>query len=254
MGGVHHAAAPLAGFGPAHRLAPQCKVAGTVLFILAVVATPRHAVWAHGAYAVLLIVVCLSARVPLGAVLSRLWIELPFLGFALALPFVGRGERVHVVGLSLSRPGLWGAWSILAKGTLGVAATALMLSVTTVPDVLAGLSRLRMPATLVAIASFMVRYIEVIGDELRRMRIARLSRCHDPRWFWQAQAVASTAGALFVRSYERGERVHTAMLSRGYSGTMHVQSARRAPAADWAVVGAVVLSAWSLCALAWITT
>jgi cobalt/nickel transport system permease protein len=68
----------------------------------------------------------------------------------------------------------------------------------------------------------MVRYLDVITEEMRRMKIARLSRGYDPRWIWQAKALASSMGALFIRAYERGERVHLAMVSRGYSGTMPV--------------------------------
>ena len=41
-------------------------------------------------------------------------------------------------------------------------------------------------------------------------------RGDDPRWIWQVRALARTAGALFVRAYERGERVYVAMLARGY--------------------------------------
>jgi cobalt/nickel transport system permease protein len=48
------------------------------------------------------------------------------------------------------------------------------------------------------------------------MRIARIARGDDPRWIWQVRALARTAGALFVRAYERGERVYIAMLARGY--------------------------------------
>lgn len=32
--------------------------------------------------------------------------------------------------------------------------------------------------------------------------------------------LARSLGTLFVRSYERGERVHLAMLSRGYAGSL----------------------------------
>ena len=88
------------------------------------------------------------------------------------------------------------------------------------PELLQGLERLRMPKPIVAITSFMVRYGDVVTDDMRRMRIARESRGYDPRWFWQAKAVATSAGALFIRSYERGERVYVAMLSRGYDGSM----------------------------------
>ena len=80
---------------------------------------------------------------------------------------------------------------------------------------------------MVGIASFMVRYGEVLAGDLRRMRIARLSRGDDPRWLWQVRGIARTAGALFVRSYERGERVYVAMLARGYGFAPEPAAARR---------------------------
>ena len=94
----------------------------------------------------------------------------------LLLPFVATGPRIDVLGLSVSEPGLQGAWALLAKGTLGVLA-ALLLAATTEPrDLLAGLARLRVPRQLVEIMGFMVRYLDVITGEMRRMRIARASR------------------------------------------------------------------------------
>ena len=72
------------------------------------------------------------------------------------------------------------------------------------------------------IASLMVRYLDVVHGELRRLQVARVSRADDPRWLWQSKAVAATAGTLFIRSFERGERVHQAMLSRGFDGHLPV--------------------------------
>ena len=108
------------GHSPVHELA-EAKVAATVLFVFAVVVTPREAFWAFGLDAAIVIAVALVAAVPLGRLARRLVIELPFLAFALFLPFIGQGERVQVGFLSLSVAGLWGAWNILIKGTLGVA-------------------------------------------------------------------------------------------------------------------------------------
>ena len=123
--------------------------------------------------------------------------------------------------------GLWGAWNILVKGTLGVATTVILAASTPIPELLQGLDRLRVPKAFTSVAGFMVRYLDVITEEMRRMKIARLSRGYDPRWIWQAKALASSMGALFIRAYERGERVHLAMVSRGYSGTMPVVGQRR---------------------------
>jgi cobalt/nickel transport system permease protein len=211
--------------GPLHRLPPQCKLLATVLFVFAVVATPKEQFWAFGVDAAMIALAAAIGRVPLTTVARRLVIEVPFLLFAVLLPFVGRGPRVDVLGLSLSETGLWAAWNIVVKGTLGVAATVVMASTTSIPHILAGLERLRVPRTLVAITAFMIRYGDVIGDELRRMRIARESRGAGSGRLGQARAVATSAGALFVRSYERGERVYLAMASRGYVGSMPVRDA-----------------------------
>ena len=234
-----------------HRLSPQCKLLATFLFVLVVVSTPREAFWAFGVEAGMLGGTALVSRVPIATILRRLTFELPFVAFAVLLPIVGRGERVDVVGVSLSVSGLWAAWNILIKGTLGVAATALLTATTPIPSILHGLERLRLPKVFVAICAFMVRYADVVTGELHRMRVARESRGHDPRWIWQARAVASSAGALFIRSFERGERVYLAMLSRGYDSSMPLLQHHRASRAEWAIAlslptaaAAVSLTAW----------
>ena len=66
----------------------------------------------------------------------------------------------------------------------------------------------------------MLRYLNVINDELTRMKIARESRGFEATGIRSWPILAQTVGALFIRSYERGERVYLAMLSRGYAGTM----------------------------------
>jgi cobalt/nickel transport system permease protein len=233
------------------RLPPPCRIAATTLFVFAVVATPREAWWAFALHAALLAAVARHAGVGARVVVRRLRLELPFVAFAALLPIVASGERVDVAGVSLSVAGLWAAWNILAKSTLGVAAASVLAATTPVPDLLAGMERLRVPRVLVAITGSMARYGEVIADEMRRMRIARLSRGHDPRWIWQARAVAAGAGALFVRSYERGERVYVAMRARGFEGVLPPLGALPASRSQWAVAltvptagAAVALGAW----------
>ena len=85
---------------------------------------------------------------------------------------------------------------------------------------LLGLERLRLPQQLVQIMGFMIRYVDVVTDEMRRMRIARESRGFTARNPRHWPVVARSLGALFIRSYERGERVHLAMVSRGYTGRL----------------------------------
>jgi cobalt/nickel transport system permease protein len=235
-----------------HRLRPQTKVAAALAFVLAVVATPRDAFLVFAFDAVLLAVVARLAGIGLPTLARRLVIELPFLAFALFLPLVGEAPHTDVAGLSLSEPGLWGAWNILVKGTLGVATTVLLASTTSIAELLYGLDRLRVPRAFTAIAGFMVRYAEVITGEARRMRIARLSRGYDPRWIWQARAVAASAGTMFIRSYERGERIHVAMLSRGFDGEIPVSRHDRASRREWATVALLPALAAAAAMTAWL--
>jgi len=238
---------------PIHNLAPQCKLVAQLLFVFIVVATPREAIWAFALYAVAIGVVIAIARLPFGFVARRLVFELPFVAFALLLPFFGSGPRVQVLGMSLSVAGLWAAWNILAKATLGVAASLVLAATTTVTDLLRGLDRLHMPPILTQIASFMIRYTDVIGDELRRMKIARESRGYDPRWLWQAKAIAQGAAALFIRSYERGERVYLAMVSRGYAGQMPAIEEHAVAPGEWVAALMLPTVALAICVSAWAT-
>lgn len=234
--------------GPLHRLAPEVKIVAMVAFTLAVVTTAREAIWAFCGYALLLAIVAGVGRIPLLWLARRSLIEVPFVIFALALPFLAGGERVTWLGVPLSVDGLYGAWNILAKGTLGVLASLLLAATTTTRDLIVGLERLRCPQILTQIATFMLRYLDVLVGEARRMRIARISRCDDPRFLWQLRGFAAGVGALFLRAFERGERVYVAMVSRGYDGRMPagLHLAPTATAAQWAVAGTLPAAAGTI--------
>ncbi|MDG4824329.1 cobalt ECF transporter T component CbiQ [Asanoa sp. WMMD1127] len=235
---------------PVHRLPAEVKIVATLLFTIVVVLTPRERFLAFAGYLVLLVGVLVLAKVPPLWLAKRATIELPFVLLAVALPFAGHGERVHWLGMSLSIDGLHGAWNIFAKGTLGVLASLLLAATTTARDLILGLDRLRCPQVFTQIATFMLRYLDILADDARRMRVARLSRGYDPRFLWQVKAFAVGVGALFIRSYERGERVYLAMVARGYSGRLPRPDGAAATTADWArsatlpiAAGAIALAA-----------
>lgn len=248
--GAHAHALLVEADSPVHRLPGAVKIVATVLFVLAVVATPREAFWAFAAYAGVLMAVAGAARIPPLILARRLAVETPFVLFAVLMPFIAQGPRTEILGVALSIEGLWGAWNILAKATLGVMASVVLTATTPMAGLLAGLDRLRVPRSFTAIAGFMVRYADVVAGDMRRMRIARISRGHDPRWLWQARAVAGSAGALFIRSYERGERVHAAMLARGYDGSLP-RLGEEVAARQWFIGLTVPALAAAVCAVAW---
>jgi cobalt/nickel transport system permease protein len=218
---------------PLHRAPAECKVLATILFVLAVALVPRgHVVWPYAVDATLLAIVAIAARTDPRMLAGRLAIEIPFVLFVVLLPFVAEDGR-------------WLAFGIVAKATLAVLATGVLAWTTTGPEILRGAERLGLPKQLVAIAGFALRYFTVIADEFRRMRIARLQRGDNARWLWQSKAATKGVGALAVRTFERGERVHVAMLARGYDGTMPTLDL--SPAASplaWAGVAVVATLPW----------
>jgi cobalt/nickel transport system permease protein len=208
------------GHSRVHRVPAHLKLVTLVGFMLVVVATPNDWYAAFAAYAVVLGAVVAASRVPPTYLAKRMVVEVPFVVFALLVPFVAQGPTTDVLGVPLSVPGLEAAAGLLVKGTLGVLA-ALTLAATTEPDeLLRGLQRLRLPDLLVQITGFMIRYLDVVTGELTRMTTAMRSRGCDPRSPRHWPVLARSLGALFIRSYERGERVHLAMLARGYTGSL----------------------------------
>jgi cobalt/nickel transport system permease protein len=236
---------------PVHALPAQAKVVALLVFVVSVVLIPPQQWWALVASGLALAAVVRIAQVPGRTVVRRMVVETPFVVFALLLPFLATGRRVDVLGVPLAADGLLGAWNLLAKATLGVVAAIVLAATTTPRDLVAGLERLRLPSTLVQIVAFMLRYVSVVVDDLRRMRIARESRGAPPGWLGQLRAVAAGVGALFVRSYERGERVHQAMLARGWTGRAAVLGSPPATAVQWATAAVLPLTGAVLAVLAW---
>jgi len=220
MGAGHGHRLHFHGHSPIHRAQPHHKILVLLGFVLLVVATPREWFAAYLVHLALLGVVVAISRVPVGYLLKRLVVEIPFVVFALLIPFIATGPRVDVLGLSLSEAGLLAGWGLLIKGTLGVLASLTLAATTEADDVLRGLERLRLPDLVVQIMGFMIRYLDVVSSELGRMMTAMRSRGCDPRRPRHWPALGRALGALFIRSYERGERVHLAMLSRGYTGRL----------------------------------
>ncbi len=241
MGAAHGGALGsryVAGTSPVHRLEPHLKIVSVLAFAVVVVTTPVHASWAPAAYAGHLLAVVGAAAVAgvgPGRLARGLVVEIPFLGFALLMPFVAPGPRVEVLGLSVSQSGLAAGGGLLAKATLSVLAATVLAATTEPRELLRGLERLRLPQLLVQILLFMIRYADVVGGELHRMRVARESRGFRGGRMSALRVLGPATGSLFVRCFERGERVHLAMLSRGYAGRLPSGPVAAVDGRSWAV-------------------
>jgi cobalt/nickel transport system permease protein len=216
-----------------HELPAHIKILASLFFIVIVVATPITNWQMFAIYLILILTIIKAAQLPIKVVAQRSLIEIPFIFFALLMPFVGTGERFEFSIFNFYREGLVAAASIISKGTIGVLMAVNLSATTTARQLLAGFERLNMPQPMLQIMAFMLRYVNVVSDEMERMSIARAARGFEAKGVKDWRVLASVAGALFIRSYERGERVHLAMLSRGYQGELPKFDQEKYPVRYW---------------------
>jgi cobalt/nickel transport system permease protein len=218
----------LAGRSFIHAADARAKLPATLAYVFAVTLTPVGHWTALGLLALPLAAALVLSRVPPLVALRRSALALPFLLVAVPLMFTKEGESLFNVpffGWTASKEGLEAVLSILAKSWLSVMAAVILTATTPAVELLRAMRALGLPRLLVATVSFMYRYLFVIGEEALRLMRARDSRSArlpgqkaGGSLTWRAKVLGNMVGSLFLRTYERSERVYAAMQARGYDG------------------------------------
>lgn len=229
---------------PVHRLDPRAKVVGLLgITVVAVSASPRHWPAWVACVAALTLIAAVSRVPPLEIWRRARGVLFLVLFVALFVPFLRPGgASVDLGPVAVSHAGLLVLAGVAAKATIGTLSAVLLGATTPFPEVLRALEALRVPRILTLIGTLMYRYLFVIVGEARRMRAALAARGHAPRHALRAGATGRVAAALFLRSHARGERVHLAMLSRGFDGTMPHGRALTLGARDVAFVATLAIA------------
>ena len=224
-----------------HRLDPRTKILASVAFVLLVVITPPARWQGYALCFILVASLALLSRLPLTFIVKRSLVIAPFvLVIALFVPFfkpASPGDtvftsKIWLWNLSVTKSGLLTLFGVVTKAWLSVLSTILLSSTTRFSELLKGLDKLGVPKVMVMTLSFSYRYLFVIVDELTRMRRARDSRNFGGRWRWQMRTIGNIVGTLFIRSFERSERVYQAMAARGYDGEIVTLSHLRLQSID----------------------
>jgi cobalt/nickel transport system permease protein len=210
------------GDGPLHRLDARVKLVAALAFVVAVVATPAGWWRLLAVEAMALAFVVGLSGVPPRDLLAR------WLGFAVLVGFLAlMVAPSHPARAALGLGAV--VLSILARNSLAFLATLVLVNVTPFRKLLVGMRRLGVPPVLVATLQFMYRYLHVLADELDRMVQARRARTFRRSGRLDWGLLTGLIGVLFVRSFERGERVHAAMVARGWDGTIRTLDEARTP-------------------------
>lgn len=227
-----------------HTLAPRTRVLCALLMVLAIAFTPNAHWWTWAIYGVTLLCLIAIGRVTWLVLLQRIAIEFAFIGTVLlGTLFHSGGEVVWQWGrVQITTVGLVVLGSVTLKAALCLLTLNFLTLTTSIPALLQSLVQLRVPPLLVAILASMYRYTGLLIDELGAMRQAAASRnlavSSGKR---QRSVVGNMFGALFIRTYERGERVHQAMLARGYSGIPHIRDLPTGGRRDVIALSAIAL-------------
>ncbi|MEK7407251.1 MAG: energy-coupling factor transporter transmembrane component T [Acidobacteriota bacterium] len=221
---MHHAVVDRWSHGHSLLHARDARVKLLVLLVfLVALATARVSALTILAYSFLLAAAIAVARLPVGGVLLRACVVLPFTAvFACLSLLAGEGSR---------------ALALAVRSYLSAAAVLVLAGTTPLPEFLRGLESLGAPRFLVLVVQFLYRYLFVISEQAQHMRLAACSRgaARGPLGPDRARfrAASGAVAVLFARSYARAQAIHRAMLARGFEGRIRMLSAPRLTAADW---------------------
>lgn len=207
-----------------HRIDPRLKIISFVTFLLFVIFTRPTSFVTFGLYGVLIFILIGLSKIPLGFIFKRSLAIIPFvLIIAIFIPFFKKGQvagsySFGTFQLSVTYEGLMILWNVLIKAYLSILCMILLVASTKFSNLLKALENMKCPKLMTMILSFMYRYIYVLADELMRMKRAKDSRTIGGQKRFHIKALSNMLGVLFLKAYERGERVYLAMCSRGFSG------------------------------------
>jgi cobalt/nickel transport system permease protein len=226
-----------------YRLTPTGRLAAVLILLVAIVATP-HGHWLTWAvYGGVILGLIGISRISLPQLGRRLAVESGFVGvMLLGTLFHPGGEVLWQWGwLKVTSTGLLILGSVTCKAGLSLLLLNVLTLTTSAPELLQALMTLRIPPLLVAILGAMYRYIAVLQDEFQAIRQAAQARnlTHNPKW--QRLVIGNMIGSLFLRTLDRAERVHQAMLSRGYQGLPTRPTGRTLRAFDWSILVSLII-------------
>jgi cobalt/nickel transport system permease protein len=206
---------------PIHRLDPRVKLLTTLAFIITVISFPKYAIGSLLPFVLYPVVLLALGNVPLRYLAKKILIAVPFAFFiGIFNPLLDRQVMAHLGPLAIS-----GGWisfaSIMLKFVLTVSAALILVAVTGFHKVSFALERLGLPRAFALQLLFLYRYLFVLGDEAARLVRARALRSFNGRGLG-FRTYSSMLGHLLLRTLDRAQRLHRAMLSRGFDGEIRL--------------------------------
>ncbi len=191
---------------PIHKIEPRIKTALIFVLIFATALVQENKLQALATFLLLAFVGILLSKINLTVALKRLLIILP--------PAVALSAVYSIQHRFNFDPYLFVFY--LMKAIACFLFVFLLVSTTKFDVLLKTLRFYRVPVVIISILSFLYRYVFVVQDEFERMMRAHTLKTNGSKRKLQLRSYFNMVGILFMRTYERSERIHRAMLSKGY--------------------------------------
>jgi cobalt/nickel transport system permease protein len=202
---------------PVHQLDPRAKLITTLVFIITVMSFKRYDLSGIIPFFVYPAVLIRAGNIPLGYLLKRILLVLPFVLFiGIMNPFLNQMPLMHIGPVAISA-GMISFISILIRCILTVMAALILVATTGFHGICMGLERIGVPNMFVIQLLFVYRYLFVLIEEASRMARARALRSFSSNGL-SLNVWTSLIGHLLLRTIDRARRIHLAMLSRGFTG------------------------------------
>ncbi len=207
-----------------HNLDPRTKILSMILMVLSIVLMDPTQYSVFLLYFVVIFIITILSKIKITYIMQRAAIVLPFVFLVtIFMPFMKHGTVIGSVNLyffdlNITKEGLLIVWNVAIKSYLSSMVLVLLSSTTPFSKLLKGFERLGLPLIFVMILSFMYRYIFVLVDETLKMNNAMHARNARLDHIRRLRVLGNIVGSLFLRTYERAERIYMVMVSRGFDG------------------------------------
>lgn len=204
------------------QIDPRFKILSIFYFIFLIISAPAGSLLSFSLFALILLMLIFLARISFSVFIKRYLIILPFLLVIIALlPFSKEGNIIFLLHLKfltlrITDAGLETFSYVFIKSFFSLCSLIILSTTTSFSDIIKALKVLKIPLIIIIMLSFMYRYLYLMIDELKKMKMAVDARNFGRNRAGVLKALAGCIGVFFLRAYERSEGVYHAMISRNF--------------------------------------
>ena len=246
--------------GLLQSLDPRAKLISILALIVATstVGNLRILVFAY----LFFLLVAFLSKIEISFFIKRVWLFIPIFSGFLVLPlifnvFFPGDPLIHLIHLGpgahlgpiplpesiyITKQGVNAATIFMMRVATCVSAIVLLFLTTPQQMLFKSLRSVGIPKLYVLTLSMAYRYIFVLTELVSEMYVAKKARTIKARGMFDEQKwVGGRIGYTLIRSLDMSEKVHMAMMSRGYNGEVRIMQEFKMRNRDY-IAGAIAIS------------